>query len=576
MTLTQYWVILLKQWKLVLICFVLVGLGTYVGSKLMKPIYQSTALVQVTVLTSNNQADYNSLLASDQLVQTESQLATSDPVLREVASHYPGMSVDMLSKVVVSTVRANTQLFEIDVQDANPTRAAMIANDIAATLIQQQLQLTQQGNSSSQQQIQEELTATRQQIDATITDITNDTSQIANLRAQAGKEAQIAGLQTQVTLLQTQLSGLQQHYSAWQTILAQLELTQAQNSDLLHIVQAAQPATVPVRPQTLLYTAAGLVAGLCLGMLLAILFEQLDISVRSTEALMQLVDWPILATIWRVNSSKERKELVNPKGPNANIESYRILRTNIGFSLVDKPLRSIMVTSAVPQEGKSTIAANLAIFMAKAGKNTVLVDADLRRPTIQQLFGLAPEKKGLSNAILALSAPSASDTSPSTPIPVRPLKQSLTGAVALEPFLHSVNVPNLRIMPAGPLPPNPPELLDSRAMERLFNMLAMVSGAEVIIFDTPPLLGLSDASILAKKVDGAVIVVDITRTNKKYLKQLKASLTQAGANVLGCVVNKQRHGRKDATYSHYYYYGNEERNSIEKGAENASTQPAQV
>jgi len=115
----------------------------------MTPLYQSTALVQVTLRSANNQSDYTSLLASDELVQTEAQLATSDPVLREVASHFAGLTVGRLSNEVTTTYKLNTQLFEIDVVDPNPAQAAALANDVAATLIKQQLARIQQQNSQS-------------------------------------------------------------------------------------------------------------------------------------------------------------------------------------------------------------------------------------------------------------------------------------------------------------------------------------------------------------------------------------------------------------------------------------------
>jgi capsular polysaccharide biosynthesis protein len=117
MTLEQYLVKLVKRWKLMVICIVLLGVAAYVGSGLMTPIYQSTALVQIAIQSNINQSDYNSLLASDQLVETEAELAVSDPVLREVASHYPGLSIEQLSKDVTTVSKTNTQLFAINVQD---------------------------------------------------------------------------------------------------------------------------------------------------------------------------------------------------------------------------------------------------------------------------------------------------------------------------------------------------------------------------------------------------------------------------------------------------------------------------
>lgn len=518
------------------ICFVVTGLAVFTGSKLMTPLYQSTAFVQVAVSSNDSQADINGLLASDQLVQTEAQLAVSDPVLREVASHYPGLTADQLAKNVSTSVKTNTQLFQIDVLDASPTRAAALANDIARTLIKQQTQASQQQNTQSQQQIQQDLNQTQQQIESV-------SSQIATLRAKNGDGAQISALQVE-------LSSLQQHYTQWQSLLAQLELTQAQSGNFLLIAQNAQPAPTPARPNVRLNTAIGLVIGLLDGFFLALLLEQLDTRVRTVEELTSMVDWPVLATVWRPDPGKDKPEdLVNPPAHSPNIEAYRILRTNLGFALIDKPVYTIMVTSAVPEEGKSTTAANLAIFIAKAGKKTLLIDADMRRPTIAERLHLPKDRLGLSNAIVAcaqsLSAAAGSMWKPSTPFPV--------GDFSLNAYTHSVNIPNLKAMPAGPLPPNPPDLLDSRAMES-FQVALANSGAEVIIFDAPPLLGLSDASILASKVDGVLVVVNIERANRRQIEQMKAHFAQAGTRVLGCVVNKQRRKRRDSSYYSYYYY----------------------
>ena len=549
--LEHYWNILLKRWKLIVISFVLTGLAVFLVSKLMTPLYQSATVVQIAVSSNNSQANIDALQASDQLVQTEAQLALSDPVLREVASHYPGMTVDELTKNASTTVKSSTQLFEIDVLDASPVRAAMIANDIASTLIKQQTQVSEQRNAQSQQQISQDLKQTQQQI-ASIS------GQIATLKAKNAEGSQISALQVQ-------LSSLQQHYSEWQTLLGQLELIQAQSGSFMIIAQSAQPSSAPARPDVRVNTAIGLLVGLLDGLFLAILLEQVDTRVRTEEELSKLVDWPVLATVWRPDAAKDKKasqeDLINPKAHSANIESYRILRTNLGFALLDKPLHTIMVTSAVPEEGKTTTATNLAIFMAKAGKKTLLVDADLRRPSVGKKLHIAQDRMGLSNAILACAKSQSASTGSlwksSTPFPA--------ADIALNSFMHPVGFPNLQVMPAGPLPPNPPELLDSKAMESLQVALAN-TGAEVIIFDAPPILGLSDATILAPKVDGILLVVDIERANKKQIEHMKTLLAQSGGKVLGCVVNKQRRKRKDTSYYSYYYSSSEDES---KSAQNS-------
>ena len=397
--------------------------------------------------------------------------------------------------------------------------------------------------------------------------IDDTTTQISALQAKGGNQAKVA-------VLQAQLSGFQQHYAQWQTLLAQLELTQAQNGDLLRIAQPAQPDTKPVQPRILLNTAGGLVTGLLLGILLALLYERLDTRVRTSEAVAELLKWPVLVTIRQVKSSN-REEMINPSGQDPNVEPYRILRTNIGFSAIDKPLHSILVTSAMPRDGKSVIAANLAIFMAKAGKNTLLIDADLRRPTQHMLFSLPAGSVGLSNAVLAFGTQTSTGANPpSLSSPFRnpltqPLNTPATSGPSFGSFVHSVGIPNLWIMPSGPLPPNPSELLDSKAMQRFLTIVENC-GVEVVIFDSPPLLGLSDTSILAPKVDGALVVVDISRANKGKLKQLKAVLSQTGANVLGCVINKQRKSRNDTTFEYYYYF-TDQQDDERKSAKNGHT-----
>lgn len=548
MTLERYWSVLTKQWKLIVACIVVVGLGTYIGSKLVTPIYQSTTLIQVAIHSSNSSADYNNLLASTQLVQTESILATSNSVLREVASHYPEMTSDQLANRTSTVPKLNTQLFEINVQDASAVRAATLANDIATTLIQQQVQEIEQQSALSQQHLQQDIDMTNKSVNDISLKITNAEMKIANLTSQKDARTSIAALQIQITGLQSQLNSLQQHYSQDQILLSQLEMTSAQDRNFLHIAQSAQPAVAPVQPKVLLNTALGFGAGLLLGLALAILFEQLDTRVHSPEEIAQLLDWPILGITWLVEPAKDKQEvLINPKTHSIHAESYRMLRTNIGFLAAVRPVRSLVITSAMPYDGKTTIASNLAIFMAKAGKNTLLIDADLHRPTLHKEFALPRPAKGLSDAIVACSQHLSASP--------MPLDQPEAARDFLSTYTHSVNIPNLQVIPAGLLPPNPSELLDSLAVE---NFLATVlkSGVEMVIFDTPPLLVLADANILAAKVDGTVVVADITRVKKKNLQQTKNQLTQSGTRILGCIVNKQRRNRREAPY--YYSYDHHE------------------
>lgn len=191
------------------------------------------------------------------------------------------------------------------------------------------------------------------------------------------------------------------------------------------------------------------------------------------------------------------------------VEAYRVVRTNLQFLAVDKPLRSIMITSGLPGEGKSLTAANLAVSFASAGKATVLVDADLRRPVQSALFGL-PNVYGLS-AVLA-------------------------GSCTLNEALQFVpRAKKLWVLPAGPTPPNPAELLGSRRAQELFTALG--NEYEVVIYDTPPAVMVADPLVLAPQVDGVILVVSAENSDYVQSQKAKEALEKVGARILGVILN---------------------------------------
>lgn len=191
------------------------------------------------------------------------------------------------------------------------------------------------------------------------------------------------------------------------------------------------------------------------------------------------------------------------------VEAYRLVRTNLQYLAVDKPLRSIMITSGLPGEGKSLTAANLALSFANAGKATVLVDADMRRPVQSVLFGL-PNVYGLS-AVLASSC-------------------------SLNEALQSVpRAKNLWVLPSGPTPPNPAELIGSRRAQELFAGLA--NDYDVVIYDTPPPVMVADPLVLAPQVDGVILVVSAENSDYVQSQRAKEALEKVGARILGVVLN---------------------------------------
>jgi len=210
----------------------------------------------------------------------------------------------------------------------------------------------------------------------------------------------------------------------------------------------------------------------------------------------------------------------NPRSPIT--EQYRTLRTNIEFSSVDKEYKTIVVTSSSPAEGKSTTVANLAVTFAQQGKKVLLIDADLRKPTVHYTFNLK-NVRGLTNV--------------------------LTKQTILTDSVQSTEVEHLSVLTCGPIPPNPAELLGSEAMS-LFIETAKAQ-FDVVLFDTPPVLAVTDAQILANKVDGSILVISSGNTEQDAARKSKDLLESAKANIIGVVLNRKK--AKDSQY--YYYYG---------------------
>lgn len=209
----------------------------------------------------------------------------------------------------------------------------------------------------------------------------------------------------------------------------------------------------------------------------------------------------------------------SPKSPIS--EQYRAIRTNLQFASIDQELRTIMVTSSTPGDGKSTTAANLAIVMAQQGNRVLLIDADLRKPTSHYTFR-CPNTKGLTSV--------------------------LTKQATLEESVYRSDIENLSVLTSGPLPPNPSELLSSKSMELLLESAQVPY--DIVLIDTPPILAVTDAQVLAKQCDGSVLVVSSGKTEIDSAVKSKELLLKTGTKILGVILNR----KKDNSNTHYYYY----------------------
>ena len=298
------------------------------------------------------------------------------------------------------------------------------------------------------------------------------------------------------------------------------------------LTEPAVAPTVPSSPIVRSNLAIGLMIGLALGLGWAFLRDGLDNTIKSVPELDKLSTSPALGTVL-FDSNAKHQVLSAIDSKSIQSEGYRTIRTNLQFVNVDDPVRAFVVTSAAPDDGKTTVACNVAITLAQSGKRVCLVESDLRRPRVTDYLEI--------NAGLGLT-------------------EVLAGQVKLEDAIQSWGGDLLKVLPPGALPPNPSELLGSHQMGNAISNLK--EKFDVVILDTPPLLAVSDAAVLAAQADGAIIVVRHGQTTREALRHAIGTLDQINAKVMGTVLNAVPAKRG---YGYGYNYGYDE-TSKRKGA----------
>jgi capsular exopolysaccharide synthesis family protein len=282
--------------------------------------------------------------------------------------------------------------------------------------------------------------------------------------------------------------------------------------------QAATAPTSPASPNTKIDLALGLLLGLGLGIALALVQEALDTKVRTEADVQKITDASVIARIPYDAEAPAHPLIVQSSPHGHRSEAFRRLRTNLQFlEFADRP-RTIVVTSSLTGEGKTTTAINLAITLADAGARVALVDADLRRPSVADHMGLAGEV-GLTTVLI--------------------------GQVDVQDAIQPWGNGNLHVLPSGQIPPNPSELLGSRSMAKLLETLA--SQYDMVLIDTPPLLPVTDAVILAKNTGGALVVAGADMVHRQQLTDGLGSLRDVGARVFGVILNRIPGKRTSAT-----------------------------
>ncbi len=288
------------------------------------------------------------------------------------------------------------------------------------------------------------------------------------------------------------------------------------------IWEKAEPAAGPSRPNVLLNIALGVVVGLVFGVGLAFFIEYLDTSVKTMEDVESFLQVPVLAVI-----PKNISLLINEPLDNPDAEAYRIMRTNIEFNRKNPEASTITIVSGGTGEGKSTTMANIAFTFAQGGYSTLIVDADLRRPSQYRIFGVSNDM-GLTDY--------------------------LTTDIELEEVVLQTKVDNLFLLPSGRIPADAVGILNS---QRMVEFIEEVKGRfDIIFFDSPPILGVSDASVLSSAIDLTIIVVQHRRFPRAMLQRVKQAILNVGGNILGVVLNNVdvRHDQHYEYYTSYYNY----------------------
>ena len=311
------------------------------------------------------------------------------------------------------------------------------------------------------------------------------------------------------------------------------ELELAQKSDLAAIkvsmVKSARIPTEPSSPRPLLNLLLGLLLGFALGVGISIVRQIFDSSVKSEK---DLADVPLLAAIGFDESAKEKPLITQISRYHSRTESFRQLRTNIQYLKTDLPSKAILITSALPEEGKTFTSLNLAISFAQSGMRVALIEADMRRPKLAKYLGVDKESPGLSE-LLASTGP-------------------ITVDAVSDITLHK-EAEKIDFVSSGKIPANPAELLNSSRLEKLIDTLR--KSHDYVLIDCPPALPVADASIIATRVDGVLIVTKAGVTRMNEFHGVKDSLVKVGARVFGAVLNMIPHSRTYGDYGYRYGYG---------------------
>jgi len=491
--LRDYLGILRRRAGIVLLTTLVVVGVSLVTSFLQTPLYRGTANVLLQPRNSDSLFDSRApgqRVDPERALQTEIQVLKSEPVRDLVRSR-----IGSAPKVSASSV-LESDVIAVRAESTDPAWAAAVANAYAGAYVD-----------FRRKQAVDDLLAAGQEVQAKIAGLQGEIDALEGEIASAPASRQATVRQA----VEERRNTLVQQQGLFKQRLDQLQVDAALKSGGAQLVGSAVAPSSPVSPRPIRNGILGALSGLMLGVGLAFLKEHLDDSIKTKDDLERAVPGvTVLGLIPRVADWRSREEprlasIADPMSSAA--EAYRTLRTSIQFLGLDKPVRTLQVTSADAGEGKSTTVANLGVAFARAGQRVVIVGGDLRRPRIHQFFGIG-NSLGLTSVLLGRMPVSA----------------------ALYPVRGQGG---LWVLPAGPVPPNPAEVLVSARVDQV---LAEID-ADVVLIDSPPILPVTDALVLARRVDATLVVSLAGSTGRKEAARAIEMLRQVGAPVAGAVLN---------------------------------------
>lgn len=509
-TLSDYLGVLRRRlWIVILAIVVAVG-AAYLVSSRQTPAYEATSEVNVggnSISTILNPSGHQSSSVIQQNVASAAQAAHTTPIAAATlrAANVHGMTAQDLLDETTITPSDTTSFFSIAVTDRFPDRAKLLATTYAETYVAV-------SNHNAVAGLSAKLSALN--------------VKITQLKKKIAREIAAAGNQSAGAADQTELQNDLKQQGAYQNGLDSL----ANNNQ---VAQKADTAT-KVRPATTRNLVMGFGIGLVIGLVLVSLAEALDTRIRHSDDVAQRLGLPLLTRIPIPPRSLRKASSLGMLHDEGGIqtEAYRKLRINLDFANLSIKARTIMVTSATEQEGKSTTVANLAVALAKAGRRVVLVDLDLRKPYLDRFFDLTG-RPGMTDVAL--------------------------GHVTLDQAMWSIPIPgadggsgagSLHVLPSGPMPPNPADLIESSVVTEV--LLDLAERADVVLLDSAPLLPVADGVVLSNKVDGMLVVVRASTIRRPVLAELQRVLTACPAAKLGFVLTGSDEGEG---YGYGYGYG---------------------